>query len=47
MKEKNLNEAISLALEKAPNDNPRPVDEAGIRAILESAYEGRRPERGL
>jgi maleylacetate reductase len=47
MKEKNLNEAISLVLEKAPYDNPRPVDEAGVRAILESAYEGRRHERSL
>jgi hypothetical protein len=24
--------------------NPRPVDEAGIRGILEDAYAGRRPE---
>jgi alcohol dehydrogenase class IV len=43
MKEENLNEAISLVLEKAPDDNPRPVDEAGVRAILEDAYAGRRP----
>jgi alcohol dehydrogenase class IV len=45
MKEENLNEAISLVLEKAPDDNPRPVDEAGVRAILEGAYSGRRPGR--
>jgi hypothetical protein len=32
-------------LEKAPEDNPRPVDEAGVRAILEGAYAGRRPEK--
>jgi alcohol dehydrogenase class IV len=43
MKEENLNEAINLVLEKAPYDNPRPVDEAGVRAILEDAYAGRRP----
>jgi maleylacetate reductase len=45
MKEENLNEAISLVLEKAPFDNPRPVDETGVRAILEGAYAGRRPGR--
>jgi alcohol dehydrogenase class IV len=45
MKEENLNEAISLVLEKAPFDNPRPVDETGVRAILEGAYTGRRPGR--
>jgi maleylacetate reductase len=44
MKEENLNEAINLILAKAPNDNVRPVDEAGIRAILENAYVGLRPE---
>lgn len=43
MKEENLDEAVSLVLEKAPEDNPRPVDQAGIRAILEGAYAGRRP----
>src|SRR5438132_904574 len=45
MKEENLNEAIILVLEKAPYDNPRPVDEVGVRAILEGAYAGRRPGR--
>jgi hypothetical protein len=44
MKEENLNEAISLILEKAPKDNPRLVNEAGVRAILEDVYIGRRPE---
>jgi alcohol dehydrogenase class IV len=44
MKKEDLSEAVSLVLEKASEDNPRPVDEAGIRAILEGAYWGRRPE---
>jgi alcohol dehydrogenase class IV len=44
MKEEHLNEAIALVVEKAPRDNPRPVDENGIRAILEGAYAGWRPE---
>jgi maleylacetate reductase len=43
MKEENLDEAINLILEKAPYNNPRPVDESGVRAILEGAYVGRRP----
>lgn len=43
MREEDLDEAVSLVLEKAPEDNPRPVDEAGIRTILEGAYSGRRP----
>ena len=43
MKEEDLDEAVSLVLEKIPEDNPRPVDEAGVRAILEGAYRGRRP----
>jgi maleylacetate reductase len=43
MKEENLDEAINLILEKAPYNNPCPVDTAGIRAILEDAYAGRRP----
>ena len=45
MKEENLNESITLVLEKAPDDNPRPVDDVGVRAILEGAYAGRRPGR--
>ena len=45
MKQENLDEAIQLILEKAPKDNPRPVDEAGIRAIVEGAFMGRRPEQ--
>ena len=43
MREENLDEAVTLVLEKAPGDNPRPVDEAGVRAILEGAFWGRRP----
>ena len=44
MREEDLDEAVSLVLQKAPTDNPRPVDEAGVREILEGAYAGRRPE---
>jgi maleylacetate reductase len=46
MKEEDLDEAVALVLEEAPRDNPRPVDEAGIRQLLEDAYAGRRPARG-
>jgi maleylacetate reductase len=46
MKEEELDEAVALVLEEAPRDNPRPVDEAGIRQLLEDAYAGRRPARG-
>jgi maleylacetate reductase len=44
MKEENLDEAVDLVLEAVPEDNPRPVDEAGVRNILENAYAGRRPQ---
>ncbi len=44
MREENLDEAVSLVLEKAPGENPRPIDRASIRAILEAAFAGRRPE---
>ena len=43
MRKEDLDEAVSLVLEKVPADNPRPVDEAGIRTILEGAYSGHRP----
>jgi len=43
MKEEDLEEAVGLIMEKVPEDNPRPVDEAGVREILEGAFEGRRP----
>jgi alcohol dehydrogenase class IV len=44
MKEEDIDEAVGLILDAAPESNPRPVDEAGIRSILEDAYAGRRPE---
>ena len=34
---------LDLALEK-PYWNPRPLERAPLRALLEAAYEGRRPE---
>ena len=43
MREENLDEAITLILEEALTENPRPVDKAGIRELLEDAYSGRRP----
>ena len=43
MREENLDEAITLILEEAPTENPRSVDKAGIRELLEDAYSGRRP----
>ena len=44
MKEENLDQAVGLVLAAVPEDNPRPMDEAGVRNILENAYAGRRPE---
>ena len=44
MKEENLDQAVGLVLAAVPEDNPRPIDEAGVRNILENAYAGRRPE---
>lgn len=44
MKEKDIDEAVSLILEAAPKDNPRLVDEADVRSILEKAFWGKRPE---
>jgi maleylacetate reductase len=46
MREEDLDEAVNLVLEEAPRDNPRPIDEPGIRQLLEDAYAGRRPARG-
>jgi len=43
MNEGDLDEAVALCLEGAPADNPRPVDEAGMRSILEGAFYGRKP----
>jgi maleylacetate reductase len=44
MKEENIDEVVPLVLEAIPENNPRPVDEAGVRGILEEAYAGRRPD---
>ena len=44
MKEENIDEAVGLVLETAPESNPRPVDENSVRGILEDAYAGRRPQ---
>lgn len=43
MREEDLDEAVALCLEAAPVDNPRPVDEAGMRTILEGTFYGTRP----
>ncbi len=44
VRRENLDEATGLVLAAAPQDNPRPIDRAGVRQILESAYTGLRPE---
>ena len=44
MKEEHIDEVVPQILEAAPEDNPRPVDEEGVRSILEGAFAGRRPE---
>lgn len=44
MKEEDIDGVIPQILEAVPENNPRPVDEEGLRGILESAYVGRRPE---
>lgn len=41
MKE-DLDKVVDLAMEASPQDNPRPVDEIGVQAILGGAYEDRR-----
>jgi maleylacetate reductase len=46
MRREDLDEAVGLILEEAPSDNPRPVDAAGVRHILENAYAGRQPSAG-
>jgi len=43
MEGEDLDEAAALCLEKVPEDNPRRVDEAGMRTILEGAFHGVRP----
>lgn len=43
MKEADLDRAAQIATQ-APYPNPRPVEYAGIRRLLDAAYHGRRPE---
>jgi maleylacetate reductase len=43
----NLDEAVAIVLDKDLSDNPRPVDAAGLRTLLEDALEGRRPAAEL
>ena len=38
-----LDEAVPLVLAVAPPENPRPVDRAAVRRILQHAFDGRRP----
>jgi maleylacetate reductase len=42
MKESDIDIAVDIAL-KSPYWNPRPVERAPLRALIEAAYEGRRP----
>jgi alcohol dehydrogenase class IV len=41
--ESRLDEAARIAV-AAPYWNPRPIEEAGIRALLDDAFHGRRPQ---
>jgi maleylacetate reductase len=43
LREDDLDEAAALVLEKVPADNPRPIDLAGVRQLLDDAFAGRRP----
>ncbi len=43
MREADLERAAKIALE-SPYPNPRPVEYAGVLALLRAAYDGRRPE---
>ena len=43
MKESDLDRAAETAV-SAPYWNPRPVDRAAIRALLDDAWHGRRPQ---
>jgi len=45
VREGDLDRAAEIAVETA-HDNPRPVDFAGMRAVLEDAFHGRRPVSG-
>jgi len=42
MPEDGLDFAAQLAV-RNPYDNPRPIDQDGVRALLDDAYYGRRP----
>lgn len=42
MKESDIDIAVDIAL-KSPYWNPRPVERAPLRALIDAAYEGRRP----
>jgi hypothetical protein len=43
MKQENLDEAVNLGFEAAPENNSRPVDEvASIGGILKDAFAGQR-----
>ena len=43
MKESDIGVALDIAL-KTPYWNPRPLERAALRTLLEAAYEGRRPD---
>ncbi|PND34066.1 maleylacetate reductase [Achromobacter pulmonis] len=42
MREQDLDQACDIAL-RTPYPNPRPLERAALRALLQDAYEGRRP----
>ncbi len=44
LRREHLDQAADLAVQN-PYYNPRPVTRAGVRELLENAFEGRRPER--
>ncbi|MGZ0247876.1 MAG: maleylacetate reductase, partial [Alphaproteobacteria bacterium] len=43
LNEKNIDRAADIATQ-APYYNPQPVDRDGVRALLDAAYHGRRPD---
>jgi maleylacetate reductase len=43
LKESDLDQATDIATQN-PYYNPRPVTREGIRALLQDAFEGRRPQ---
>jgi alcohol dehydrogenase class IV len=44
MRAEDLEAAVDLIMEAAPQANPRPVDAIGIRQLIEDAYAGRAPD---